>query len=635
MTANRKKQKRRYTVEELYNPQIDVSRQAYVYARQSGKDQVIENIQSHISQTIRLLEYTRITIGFSDDGETGTVTLFIENQVIDTEGNVTIKDASGTWSIDRRPGLKAICDGIESGIVGVVIAERVDRLFRDEDRIDSNVFIKICKEHDCFVHIESKRMTYNFANPQHAEMFRLEVQMAAAYIENHVKGTMLRRRSMAAQAGLWAGLGSVAVGYVVDKDKQSKTFGKFIIYEPHAEIVRQLFLRFIELGYSFSALYRQVRHEQFVFPPFEAGVFTRCLLSPCTNGYVIKSEDSLRNLLTNVTYIGTFKAEGVNRKKNHTAIIEESLFWSVYDHLKSYRPDGTPTGKLPIVRYTQGKSEEARPSLLKALIASPVIYSQSAHLMKYHYYELRKPGWEHEALLCVEAELFETIIVGRIFQQLRESNLVDLAESRKQRMKEKTKRLGSIEREVTTIAEENERLLENLAQMTIPAVVKQIEQKIQRLLARKEELLKEKDVIETSFAYTSLGTLEEELDGLEESWHERSFQLKLSLVKLLIKKICWTYESPRFYQLTVEWSYKEWGAETVIIDREHVGCKRWTQQDKDIIVQMYPQAEQFDILKKLPHKTWAGIAVEASKLHIKRLNRQSTIVYRDLSYCDI
>jgi hypothetical protein len=72
---------------------------------------------------------------------------------------------------------------------------------------------------------------------------------------------------------------------------------------------------------------------------------------------------------------------------------------------------------------------------------------------------------------------------------------------------------------------------------------------MQRLPARKEELLKEKETIATSFAYANLGTLEEDLDGLEEGWHERTFHLKLSLVKLLIKKICWTYESPMFYQL--------------------------------------------------------------------------------------
>src|SRR5437588_3866722 len=228
VTTNRKKQKREYTVEVLYNPQIDVSRDAYLYGRQSGKDQVVENIQSHISQTIRLLQYTRDVLGFKDDGTTGKVTLFVENQVVDADGNISIKDASGTWPIDRRPGLKAICDAIETGSGGVVIAEYVDRLFRDEDRIDSNVFIKICKEHDCFVHIESKRMTYNFANIPHAELFRMEVQMAAAYIENHVRGTMLRRRSQAARSGLWAGIGFIPVGFIVTRSEKSPTYGKFI-----------------------------------------------------------------------------------------------------------------------------------------------------------------------------------------------------------------------------------------------------------------------------------------------------------------------------------------------------------------------------------------------------------------------
>src|SRR5205807_8196232 len=195
-----------------------------------------------------LLAYTK-DLGFRDDGTTGKVTLFVENQVVDADGNVTIKNASGTWSIDRRPGLKTICDLIESGKVGVVVAEFVDRLFRDEDRIDSNIFIKICKENDCYVHISSKRMTYNFANPSHAELFRMEVQMAAAYIENHVRGTMLRRRTYAVEDGKWAGVGRIPMGLTIDKDPESRYYGKFIPYEPHMEINRtRLFERFIELG---------------------------------------------------------------------------------------------------------------------------------------------------------------------------------------------------------------------------------------------------------------------------------------------------------------------------------------------------------------------------------------------------
>src|SRR5216684_3289314 len=279
MATNKRRRKRQYTLEELYNPQIDITRDAYLYGRQSGKDQVIENIQSHISQTIMQLDYTR-GIGFRDDGTTGTVTLLVENEIVNADGNISIKDASGTWPIDRRPGLKTICDAMEYGTdnpkgVVVVIADFVDRLFRDEDRIDSNVFIKICKENDCYVHIVSKRMTYNFANPAHADLFRLEVQMAAAYIDNHIRGTMLRRRSQAARSGLWAGLGSVPVGYIIDKHEGNKTYGRFIVYEPHARVVKWIFVRFVELGCDFYKLCKELREMPRLFPPFEPGVFTK------------------------------------------------------------------------------------------------------------------------------------------------------------------------------------------------------------------------------------------------------------------------------------------------------------------------------------------------------------------------
>ena len=115
MSASRRKKKRQYSAEELYNPQIDLSRDAYLYGRQSQKEQMVKNIQSHISQTIVLMSYTKEELGYKDDGTTGNVTLFVENEVIDANGNKSVKNASGTWSIDRRPGLKTICDQIETG----------------------------------------------------------------------------------------------------------------------------------------------------------------------------------------------------------------------------------------------------------------------------------------------------------------------------------------------------------------------------------------------------------------------------------------------------------------------------------------------------------------------------------------
>src|SRR5712692_205974 len=321
-----KKIKRVYTAEELYNPQIDLSRDACLYGRQSSKDQVIQNIQSHISQTVMLLAYTK-DLGFRDDNTTGKVTLFVENEVVDGEGNVKLKSASGTWPIDRRPDLKTICDLIETGKVGVVVAEFVDRLFRDEDRIDSNVFIKICKDNDCFVHISSKRMTYNFANLSHAELFRMEVQMAAAYIENHVWGTMLRRRSLAAESGQWAGLGAIPVNFIVDKREESPTYGKMIPYEPHVAVSLALYDRLIELAFGVEALCLELEGKEYIYPEFEEwvskGDYTiHIALDLCRsgNGYLI-TRRGLEHMLCNVVNIGAIKRKGKVIYNHHQPII--------------------------------------------------------------------------------------------------------------------------------------------------------------------------------------------------------------------------------------------------------------------------------------------------------------------------
>ncbi len=630
----RKKQKKQYTLEELYNPQIDLNRDAYLYGRQSSKDQVLTNIQSHISQTIRLLEYTK-GLGFKDDSSTGSVTLFVENQVVDADGNISIKNASGTWPIDRRPGLKTISDLIASGKCGVVISEFVDRLFRDEDRIDSNVFIKICREHDCFVHIESKRMTYNFANLQHAELFRLEVQMAAAYIENHVRGTMLRRRSLAGRSGLWAGLGSVPVGYIIDKNEDRKTYGKFIIYEPHARVVKWIFVRFVELGCDFYKLCKELREIPCLFPPFEPGVFTKSSLKLRTSGgYVISSEDALRNLLTNVAYIGVWKAEGVNKPNNHEPIIDEALFWMVYDRLKSTRPDGTPTGKIPLVRYTQEKSLTARQPLLKHLIATPAHYTLSTKTQRYYYELLSYGTLTRKALLSVEANEFERIVIKRLFQTLRVKKIGDLKEARKQREKEKNKRLDEIEREYQTIEEEVETLLTNLGKTKTDAVVQKIEAKIAKLLERQTNLVKERDALVHEYASIQLGTLEEELQNLEELWGEKSFEAKRGLVSLLIKKIIWQYMSPRFFKLRIVWAYKEWGVDEAIFDRRNIGSKLWTGKEREILARMYPACEQADILQALPIRSWRCITVEASKLGLRRRGKPA-LLEMNLSYHDL
>lgn len=630
-----KKIKRVYTAEELYNPQIDLSRDACLYGRQSSKDQVIQNIQSHISQTVMQLAYTK-DLGFRDDGTTGKVTLFVENEVIGADGNVKIKNASGTWPIDRRPDLKTICDLIETGKVGVVVAEFVDRLFRDEDRIDSNVFIKICKDNDCFVHISSKRMTYNFANDQHAEMFRLEVQMAAMYIKNHVKGTMLRRRDMVVRLGQWGGIGAIPVGFILCNDKDSPLYGKFIPYEPHAKVVLWIFMRFIELAFNFGALCREIRDMGAVFPPFEPGVpIVRFMLTPTDNGYLV-SEDTLREMLTNEVYIGNFRRQVQDGEvfiaSNHPAIVPEDIFWQVYDYLKDTRPDGTPTGRNRLIRYNQAKSADERQPLVKPVSPQGGVYWEACG---YKIIKRKQLGLLTEHVLFIDGDILETAVVKRLFERLAYIDLDNLNEQRTARRVAILALIAKRERELETIAEAIQTLTENMSKIKTPAVIEELEIQMARILERREHTQNQKARLEKSLTQDTLGTLEEELADLEELWPHKPFAEKKALLMLLIKSLTLTFQTQHFYQVTITWDYSNWGEDSAFFYRDSSGSKDWTEQELLLIAELYPTTPQREMLEAMPSRTWNTIYQRAYKMGIKRQVKLPETVGRGLTWQDL
>lgn len=626
--TKRKKPRREYTAEELYNPQIDLSREAAGYGRQSQTKQVVKNVQSHIAQTVMLLSYIK-DLGFRDDGTTGKVTLFVENEVVDAEGNVRIKDASGTWPIDRRPGLKTICDLVESGKVGVVVAEFVDRLFRDEDRIDSNIFIRICKENDCYVHISSKRMTYNFANPSHAELFRMEVQMAAAYIETHVRGTMLRRRNMAAESGQWAGIGAVPVNFIVDKREKSPTYGKMIPYEPHVQVSLELYERLIELVYDIEALCVELEHREYIYPDFETWAYegdytvrTALKKAPGGTGYTL-TRRGLEYMLTNIVNIGAIKRNGKIIYNHHEPIIDEARFWLVYDNLKIVRPDGTPTGKPAFVRFTQQRN------LRFALVTKPLLNPETTHENGAVYFSRSgvngagnynisvRRGLLHDSKLCVNAVQLETEIVNRMFRHLRTANLGDLKAARVRRGEKKAKRLAEIARDLGIIEDELTNLKANLKKLTIDSVVKETEASMARILIRKEELLNEREQITQSTEDEALRTLEEELADLEALWPYKPFELKKNILKLLIKRVVLDQMSTKFFRVLVEWRYKEWGTEQTYLMHNEGGRKQWAEEELERLKTVYPgQRERLVIMQALPDRSWRAIRHMADSLGI-------------------
>src|SRR5207248_10841258 len=139
---------------------------------------------------------------------------------------------SARLGIEDREAMNQMLADIREKRTRTVRAAEVDRLFRDEDRIDSNVFIKVCREADCLVLTD--RMTYDFSIPRHVDYFRDEVDRAWKFYESQILIRANELQDRARSKGLYAG-GPVSIGFIVDKNPKSPTYMRFIPYPRHAE----------------------------------------------------------------------------------------------------------------------------------------------------------------------------------------------------------------------------------------------------------------------------------------------------------------------------------------------------------------------------------------------------------------
>lgn len=228
-----------------------------IYARQSTPTQLVKNTQSTEMQTDDLIKWIEERNLFARK-----ICLF------DADLGV-----SGTLRIDQRTGIQELVARIEAGEIKVVLVYQISRLFRDETRVQYNVFATKCKEHNCLL-VTADGIVFNFNNPMHLKMFRYLAELAAEYIPQHVK-MLHQARLRKARQGFYAGQGNVASGYIVDYDEARPTFGKLIVYQGHKPPVFRLFERYYELGGNFNALCREVDEMPFVFPDFEPTVDKR------------------------------------------------------------------------------------------------------------------------------------------------------------------------------------------------------------------------------------------------------------------------------------------------------------------------------------------------------------------------
>jgi DNA invertase Pin-like site-specific DNA recombinase len=351
-------------------PALAVEHLLAIYARQSTKEQVIRNREAYDQQTVGLVRQA-IEYGWSRE----RILIYIENKRKDGKW----VNASGRLRIDQREGLQALSERIERDEVKTVLVWAVDRLFRDEDMIQPAVFVKLCKDHHCII-ITTDDL-FDFNNPKRDDRKRfLELAQAAAdYVTKHVRGRMLPARAQLSMRGVHDGR-RINVGYIiVDRERyledgsDNPEWRKYVIYEPHAKVIRWLFRRFRQLGGNLRVLHREIEAWPFVFPDFDDPEHARYTgMIHNGKGFTL-TRQGLASLLTNTVYIGWWYYKGVTTKGNHDPIVSEEDFWYAFDRLSSVTIDGEERPRLATAptRYTHDGSPPLE-ALLDGIITGAV-----------------------------------------------------------------------------------------------------------------------------------------------------------------------------------------------------------------------------------------------------------------------
>jgi len=224
-----------------------------------------------------------------------------------------------------RPGLKALLEDVEAGLVDVIVVYKIDRLSRS--LMD---FAKLVEAFDrnnvTFVSVTQALNTTTSMG-----RLTLNILLSFAQFEPEVTGERIRDKFAASRAkGMWMG-GFVPMGYdVVDR--------KLVINEAEAATVRHMFQRFVELG--------------------SATLLTRELVAGGTLNKRGKLIDKgfLYKLLRKRLYLGEAVHKGTSYPGEHQAIITPELWDQVHAILQE-----SP-------RQRAANTRTQTPALLKGLI---------------------------------------------------------------------------------------------------------------------------------------------------------------------------------------------------------------------------------------------------------------------------
>lgn len=308
---------------------------------------------------------------------------------------------SGTTRIDERPGMRRLFDLITSGAISAVATQDEDRLFRDLTQIQVNVFADACKRNRVWV--LTPTMTYVFHHENMGEhylgMFRRKSEMAAEYL-HFMKSRMHGARLHLMRKGLWVG-GRIPLGYMVETATK-----RYVPFEPHAAVVREVFRTFVAVGGNGYRAFRSLRDRGIAFdmaaePPEGYKLKSNAAPVPTARAIVL--------MVTNPVYLGHWMHKGaVSLWDNHPAIVDQELFYAAFNLISPRSLDGKPNPNYrPVARgYRITRSEEAK-NVPKPLLTGLIDGVRVVFHGTYGKFQYQGRGWRRMAHHVDDAIVWE------------------------------------------------------------------------------------------------------------------------------------------------------------------------------------------------------------------------------------
>jgi site-specific DNA recombinase len=212
-----------------------------------------------------------------------------------------------------RPALQQLLADIRKGFIDVVVVYKVDRLSRA--LADFAKMVELFDAHN----VSFVAVTQQFNTTTSMGRLTLNVLLSFAQFEREVIGERIRDKIAASKRkGIWMG-GTRPLGYEIRERK-------LIVYQAEAEVVRQIFNRYLELG-RVPPLMRELE---------TSGIVSGIKISKSGNHQGGKpfSRGGLYHLLGNPVYVGEVRHKRERHPGQHEPIVNRELWEKVQEKLR-------------------------------------------------------------------------------------------------------------------------------------------------------------------------------------------------------------------------------------------------------------------------------------------------------------